>query len=78
MNTDDMILLARIGAAHGVKGEVRVKAGDTLIFETPGGGGFGKPALRDQRHVARDIADGLVSREAAEREYGYGGKVDDA
>jgi len=34
------------------KGEVRVKAGETLIFETPGGGGYG-PAGEQRRYPAR-------------------------
>ena len=51
------------------KGEVRVNAGDTLIFETPGGGGYGDPAQRDRSSVAQDIADGLVSNEAASKDY---------
>ena len=51
------------------KGEVRVNAGDTLIFETPGGGGYGDPAQRDRSSVAQDIADGLVSSEAASKDY---------
>ncbi|MBS0523852.1 MAG: hydantoinase B/oxoprolinase family protein [Proteobacteria bacterium] len=37
---------------------------------TPGGGGFGDPKTRDPRRVLRDVRDGIVSREAAEREYG--------
>lgn len=51
------------------KGELRVEPGDTLIFETPGGGGFGDPALRDPDALARDLAQGLVTPEAA-RVYG--------
>ncbi len=43
------------------KGEVRVAAGQTLIFETPGGGGFGDPAARCPEAMRRDIREGLVS-----------------
>ncbi|MEL6264180.1 MAG: hydantoinase B/oxoprolinase family protein, partial [Pseudomonadota bacterium] len=46
------------------KGEVRIPAGETLIFETPGGGGFGPPADRAPEARARDIAEGLVPGEA--------------
>jgi N-methylhydantoinase B len=39
-------------------------------LETAGGGGYGDPAKRDRAALARDIAEGYVSVEAAEREYG--------
>jgi N-methylhydantoinase B len=35
----------------------------------PGGGGFGDPAERDPEQVAGDVADGLITRDIAEREY---------
>jgi N-methylhydantoinase B len=37
---------------------------------SPGGGGFGDPRTRDPNRVLRDVRDGVVSRDAAEREYG--------
>jgi N-methylhydantoinase B len=46
-----------------------VPGGDFIRLELPGGGGFGDPAERDPEQVALDVADGLVSREAAERDY---------
>ncbi|WP_298938318.1 hydantoinase B/oxoprolinase family protein [uncultured Ruegeria sp.] len=52
------------------KGEVRVKAGKTLIFETPGGGGFGPPQERCPESVQRDLDEGLVSQKAAREIYG--------
>lgn len=52
------------------KGELRVEPGDRLIFETPGGGGFGPPAQRDPERLALDVARGLVSQTAARRDYG--------
>jgi N-methylhydantoinase B len=52
------------------KGEVRVKAGDTLIFETPGGGGFGNPQDRPRADVQRDLDEGLISPKAAHEIYG--------
>ena len=42
------------------KGEVRVNPGQTLIFETPGGGGHGPADQRDAAHHARDVLDGLL------------------
>jgi N-methylhydantoinase B len=37
---------------------------------SPGGGGFGDARTRDPLRVLRDVRDGIVSVEAAEREYG--------
>ncbi len=47
------------------KGELRVEPGQRLIFETPGGGGFGPPAARDAKALTRDLVQGLVSAEGA-------------
>nr|WP_309501299.1 hydantoinase B/oxoprolinase family protein [uncultured Roseovarius sp.] len=52
------------------KGELRVAPGERLIFDTPGGGGFGPPAARDPAALARDVARGIVSIEGAKA---YGG-----
>jgi N-methylhydantoinase B len=38
-------------------------------LELPGGGGFGNASERDPDQVAADVADGLISREIAERDY---------
>jgi N-methylhydantoinase B len=65
----------RIGAdGHDLpgKGEVRVNAGETLIFETPGGGGLGDPQERAREDVLRDFEEGLISRGAARDIYGLG------
>ncbi|MGI9370746.1 MAG: hydantoinase B/oxoprolinase family protein [Ruegeria sp.] len=51
------------------KGEVRIRAGETLIFETPGGGGFGPPESRSPEALAQDIDAGLVSPKAAQSYY---------
>jgi N-methylhydantoinase B len=45
-------------------------ARDILAFYAPGGGGYGDPLERDCRAVARDVANGWVSREAAQALYG--------
>lgn len=37
---------------------------------SPGGGGFGDPMTRDPARVLRDVRDGIVSKQAAERDYG--------
>lgn len=48
-----------------------------LSIESPGGGGFGNPFDRAVDLVVRDVEDGLVSREAAERDYGVALRRDD-
>ena len=39
-------------------------------MEMSGGGGFGNPFERDVERVRDDVLNELVSREAAERDYG--------
>ena len=51
------------------KGRQTIAGGDFIRLELPGGGGFGNPAERDPEQVAADVANGLYSREAAERDY---------
>jgi N-methylhydantoinase B len=52
---------------------IRVAQGGRVRLETPGGGGWGEPARRDRAAVARDVARGLVSADAARRDYGWEG-----
>jgi len=49
---------------------VRLEAGDAFVVETSGGGGLGDPRERTEAEVRRDVATGVVSREAAETIYG--------
>jgi len=51
------------GRAEDIPGkcELRVEPGERLIFDTPGGGGFGPPEARDRAALARDLEAGLVS-----------------
>ena len=44
--------------------------GDSIVFRTAGGGGWGDPKSRNIDAVLQDVIDGFVSREAAEQEYG--------
>lgn len=53
------------------KCELRINPGERLIFDTPGGGGFGDPGTRDRDSLASDVAAGLVTPEAATLLYGY-------
>ncbi|WP_439360392.1 hydantoinase B/oxoprolinase family protein [Bradyrhizobium sp. DASA03007] len=42
----------------------------TYHARSPGGGGYGDPKTRDPSRVLRDVRDGIVSVDAAQREYG--------
>ncbi len=52
------------------KGRGEVGAGQFLSIHSPGGGGFGPPQKRDAGKIKRDLAEGLISAEAATRQYG--------
>lgn len=47
-----------------------LRAGDRVIYNIPGGGGYGDPRQRPAASVAHDVAFGYVSADAAAREYG--------
>ncbi|MCJ9754296.1 hydantoinase B/oxoprolinase family protein [Neorhizobium sp. BETTINA12A] len=58
-----------------------LQPGDVLEIRSAGGGGRGNPVERETWRVARDVARGYVSSEAAERDYGVvirDGTVDEA
>jgi N-methylhydantoinase B len=42
-----------------------LRAGDRVVFETAGGGGYGDPAARDPEQVRADLADGKISADGA-------------
>lgn len=46
-----------------------LKAGDTVSFQTPGGGGYGPPEDRDPNLVAKDTAEGKISHKRARDVY---------
>jgi N-methylhydantoinase B len=48
----------------------RILAGDLIVMQSAGGGGYGDPLERDARRVAEDVRAGYVSRQAAEGTYG--------
>jgi N-methylhydantoinase B len=58
------------------KGRQTVPPRDSIRLELPGGGGFGDPRERDADQVAADVADGLITRAAAERDYGVANGAD--
>jgi N-methylhydantoinase B len=47
-----------------------VKAGDRLIVETAGGGGYGNPREREREAVTEDVRNGKVSKAEARSVYG--------
>ena len=48
----------------------RLKPGDRVRLELPGGGGYGDPKERERERVIADVRDGRVSIEAARADYG--------
>ncbi|MDQ6742024.1 MAG: hydantoinase B/oxoprolinase family protein [Candidatus Dormibacteraeota bacterium] len=54
-----------------VKGRSRMRPGDRLRVEYPGGGGFGDPAERSRELLGADLEAGVVSEEAAREAYGW-------
>ncbi|MEO0363712.1 MAG: hydantoinase B/oxoprolinase family protein, partial [Pseudomonadota bacterium] len=49
---------------------MRLKRGQAVRLETPGGGGYGPAAERAPEAVARDVASGLLTEAAADAAYG--------
>jgi N-methylhydantoinase B len=50
--------------------DVKIKQGQRVRLETPGGGGWGFPLTRDPKRVARDVRLGYISAAAARTAYG--------
>jgi N-methylhydantoinase B len=53
------------------KGRYDLKPGEVIELLDAGGGGYGDPAKREPRAIEDDIRNGFLSRDAAERDYGY-------
>jgi len=49
---------------------VELKPGDTVSFQTPGGGGYGPPEEREPAAVLKDVVGGKISRQRARDLYG--------
>ncbi|MCE4622600.1 MAG: hydantoinase B/oxoprolinase family protein [Desulfurococcales archaeon] len=56
----------------GCKNSIVLSAGDIVYINTPGGGGYGDPCLRDGTMVLRDIEEGKISLDRAIPIYCYG------
>jgi N-methylhydantoinase B len=61
--TGSHALIAADGTAHALpaKTTLQVVAGETLVVQTAGGGGYGDVALRASDEIARDTADGIAT-----------------
>ena len=57
------------GIALPGKGRHHIPAGDRIVIQSPGGGGLGDPTSRDPALVRQDVAQGLITEEAAARDY---------
>ena len=70
------------GAQLSGKGEQTIPADDCLIWETPGGGGYGDPLDRSAWEVEKDLRLGLISVGTAIDTYGVvvngSGQIDEA
>ena len=60
---DELVLPSKID-------KLVLKAGETVRFQTPGAGGYGRPADRPIEALARDLRDGVITPQAAEHDYG--------
>ena len=50
--------------------DIEIGVGDVVRVSTPGGGGFGDPAKRDPRTIARDVACGYYTVDQAREKFG--------
>jgi N-methylhydantoinase B len=59
---------------------MQIRAGERFVCVGPDGGGYGDPLAREPERVCDDVADGVLSTEAARQDYGVvltpTGKVD--
>ena len=51
-------------------GRYEMQAGERFLLQSAGGGGCGDPRRRDRAALARDMAEGYVSPDAAKKDYG--------
>jgi N-methylhydantoinase B len=70
------VVTLRSGRPIRPKGRQTVPPRDAICLQLPGGGGFGDPRAREPQHVREDVLDGLITAEAARRDYGVAIGVD--
>jgi N-methylhydantoinase B len=69
----ELHFIRRNGAVESLPSKVphmRILAGERFTCVGPAGGGYGDPLRRDPSLVAEDVADGLISADAARHDYG--------
>ncbi len=54
--------------------DAKLKKGDRIRLETPGGGGYGPPSERKPEKIAEDLRLGYVTEEGVARDYGRNAK----
>ena len=64
---------AYLGSGTALKGKQlqQIPAGDTLVVNLPGGGGFGDPHNRSTAQLKADLENGYVSPESLRRDYDH-------
>ncbi len=64
----------RVGSSNAYEtpssGRYEMHAGERFLLQSAGGGGYGDPGARDGAALARDVAEGYVSQDAARKDYG--------
>jgi N-methylhydantoinase B len=67
----DVVVTSKDGTEKSaLKENIQLEAGDRVLVETGGGGGFGDPRQRRAERVRDDVAKGYVSQDAARSVYG--------
>jgi N-methylhydantoinase B len=81
----ELRLVRRDGSVEVLPSKVphmQIRAGERFVCVGPAGGGYGNPFARTPERVGHDVTDGLLSVEAARRDYGVvltsPGSVDEA
>jgi N-methylhydantoinase B len=64
------VVTLRSGRPIRPKGRQTVPPRDAICLQLPGGGGFGNPRARESGRVREDVLDGLITADAARRDYG--------
>jgi N-methylhydantoinase B len=64
------VVTLRSGRPIRPKGRQTVPPRDAICLQLPGGGGFGNPRAREPERVREDVLDGLITADAARRDYG--------
>ncbi len=70
---NEMYIIRNTGKKYefplGAKGMTTMRKGDVLVIKTPGGGGYGNPAERERELILKDVVNGFIDRETAEKAY---------